>query len=130
MEKDLTVINRNRYSTNSEFIIRIYDKSGKCGIKVLDYDKSENNINWLSSVQKFNKVNNKLHPTEKPFNILNGIIKLNTNENDLVFDPFIGSGSCGLVCKETNRNFIGCEIDEKYFTIAKDRIENNDIFEL
>lgn len=48
-----------------------------------------------------------------------------SNENDLVLDPFMGSGTTGVACKKLNRKFIGCEIDENYFNIAKDRISNS-----
>ena len=48
-----------------------------------------------------------------------------SNENDLVLDCFMGSGSTGIACMNTNRRFIGIELDENYFNIAKDRIENS-----
>jgi site-specific DNA-methyltransferase (adenine-specific) len=51
------------------------------------------------------------------------IIKVHTNENDLVLDPFMGSGTTILGCKNLNRNFIGIELNEEYFAIAKSRIE-------
>lgn len=47
-----------------------------------------------------------------------------TNENDIILDPFMGSGTCGIVCKEMNRNFIGIELNKNMFKIAKERIEN------
>jgi site-specific DNA-methyltransferase (adenine-specific) len=53
------------------------------------------------------------------------LIENSTNKGDTVIDPFMGIGSCGIACKRLNRNFIGCEIDSKYFEIAKNRIENN-----
>jgi site-specific DNA-methyltransferase (adenine-specific) len=61
-----------------------------------------------------------------------GVIQLNTDKGDLVFDPFMGSGTCGVVCTMMNRNFIGVEIDDKYFKIAKKRIEesNTNLFDL
>lgn len=64
-----------------------------------------------------------LHPAEKPVELLERFIKVSSKENDIVLDPFMGSGSTGVACKELNRNFIGIELDEKYFKIAKDRIE-------
>lgn len=64
-----------------------------------------------------------LHPTQKPVALLEYLIKTYTNENDLVLDNCMGSGSTGVACKNLNRNFIGIELDEKYFNIAKERIE-------
>lgn len=64
----------------------------------------------------------RIHPTQKPIKLIERLIKTSSNENDTVLDPFIGSGSTGVACKHLNRNFIGIELDEKYFNIAKDRI--------
>ena len=68
-------------------------------------------------------VENKNHPSEKPIKLMKILIKNSTNEQDKVLDPFMGSGTTGVACKELNRNFIGIELDEKYFNIAKERIE-------
>ena len=59
----------------------------------------------------------------KYFSNLFFIIKTSSNENDIILDCFMGSGSTGVACKHTNRKFIGIEIEEKYFNIAKKRIE-------
>ena len=68
---------------------------------------------------------NKLtHPTEKPQDLLEIFIKQSSDEGSIIFDGFMGTGSCGVAAKKLNRNFIGIELDEKYFDIAKDRIEN------
>lgn len=50
------------------------------------------------------------------------LIKIHTNENDLILDPFMGSGTTGLACMNLNRRFIGIEIDDKYFDVAKERL--------
>lgn len=64
------------------------------------------------------------HPAIFPEQLANDHIISWSNENDIVFDPFMGSGTTGKMCKLLNRNFIGVEIDKKYFEIAKKRIEN------
>ena len=66
-----------------------------------------------------------LHPTQKPLSLCEYMVKTYTNEGDLVLDNCMGSGTTGLSCKNLNRRFIGIEKEEKYFEIAKDRINNN-----
>lgn len=63
-----------------------------------------------------------LHPTQKPLELMEYLVKTYTNENDLVLDFTMGSGTTGVACKKLNRNFIGIELDENYFNIAKERI--------
>ena len=63
-----------------------------------------------------------LHPTQKPVALLEYLIKTYTNEGDLVLDNCMGSGSTGIACINTNRNFIGMELNENYFNIAENRI--------
>lgn len=76
------------------------------------------------SVIKFsNPNNNSLHKTQKPVELLEWLIKTYTNEGEAVLDNCMGSGSTGVACLNTNRNFIGIELDSTYFQIAKDRIE-------
>jgi len=68
-----------------------------------------------------------IHPTEKPEKLLERIILIGSNEQDIILDPFMGSGTTGVVAKRLNRNFIGIEIDETYYCIAQKRIENTQI---
>ena len=75
------------------------------------------------TVLSFKRDKEKIHPTQKPVALLEYLIKTYTNENDLVLDNCMGSGSTGVACVSTNRNFIGIELDENYFKIAKERIE-------
>ena len=63
-----------------------------------------------------------LHDTEKPVDLMKILIGNSSQEGDIVLDPFMGIGSTGIACKELYRNFIGIEIDEHYFNIAKSRI--------
>lgn len=65
----------------------------------------------------------RVHPTQKPVELLEYLIKTYSNQCDIVLDNCMGSGSTGVACVNTNRDFIGIELDEKYFKIAKDRIE-------
>ena len=66
-----------------------------------------------------------VHPTEKPVDLLEELILTYTNEGDTVLDFTMGCGSTGIACKNTNRNFIGIELEERYFKIAKERIEGS-----
>ncbi|MGP1484859.1 MAG: DNA-methyltransferase [Campylobacter sp.] len=64
------------------------------------------------------------HPTEKPLKIIKELILVASKNGDLVFDPFIGSGTTAVACKELNRNFLGCEIEAKYCEIAEKRLKD------
>ncbi len=68
---------------------------------------------------------NRLHPTQKPVALFEYLIKTYTNKGDLVLDNCMGSGTTGVACKNLNRNFIGIELDQEYFKIAKKRINEN-----
>jgi len=72
-----------------------------------------------------NIIGKKKHPTEKPVSLLEIMIENSSKKGDLILDPFMGSGTTGLAAKNLNRNFIGIEKDDKYFEIAKNRINNN-----
>lgn len=80
-------------------------------------------ISILDFPQKWRR-QDQLHPTQKPVELLEYLVKTYSNENDLVLDFTMGSGTTGVACKNTNRNFIGIELDKNYFEIAKSRIEN------
>ena len=82
---------------------------------------------YKSNIFKYDRSEVGYHPTQKPVLLLEDLIKTFSNENDLVVDLTMGSGSTGVACRNLNRNFIGIEMDEKYFTIAKDRIENTKV---
>ena len=78
--------------------------------------------NKKSNILEYKKDYGRLHPTQKPVDLLIDLINTYTDEGDLVLDFTMGSGSTGIACMNTNRNFIGIELDEKYFNIAKERI--------
>lgn len=95
------------------------------------YDKSKpvvtisNGERYPVDIISFKRDSNgkKVHPTQKPVALLEYLIKTYTNEGDTVLDNCMGSGSTGVACVNTNRNFIGMELSSEYYDIAKDRIE-------
>lgn len=91
--------------------------------KAKDFKKTYDYKN-PTTLLEFDKVRKgSLHPTQKPVALLEYLIKTYTQEGETVLDFTMGSGSTGVACKNTNRNFIGIELDDKYFEIAKNRIE-------
>ena len=79
---------------------------------------------YKSNILKYKKDYDGHHPTQKPVLLLEDLIKTFSNEGDLVVDLTMGSGSTGVACKNTNRDFVGIEMDENYFAIAEERINN------
>ena len=105
----------NRYYLNAYEMILMLRK-GKA--------RSINNMGTKNVLQINNIIGNKKHPTEKPVELMEILVENSTTRGGVVIDPFMGSGSTGVACKNTGREFIGIEIDEKYFDVAKDRIKN------
>ena len=79
--------------------------------------------NYPTQFLSFKSEANTIHPTQKPVELGEYLIKTYTDEGMTVMDNTMGSGSTGVACKNTNRQFIGIELDEEYFKIAKERIE-------
>ena len=82
-----------------------------------------NGFRYPKTIVKFKTQREGFHPTQKPVDLLEYLIKTYTNENELVLDFTMGSGSTGVACMNTNRKFIGIELDNNYFDIASKRIE-------
>ena len=78
-----------------------------------------------SIIKMDNNKKKRFHPTEKSQDILSWIIKYYTNEGDTILDPTMGSGSTGIACVSLNRKFIGIELDEDYYKVAKERIHES-----
>jgi len=96
----------------------------KCMGDGREYKKTYEYKNPITLIE-FDKIRRgSLHPTQKPVDLLEYLIKTYTNENEIVLDFTMGSGSCGVACINTNRKFIGIELDSNYFNIAKQRIED------
>lgn len=81
-----------------------------------------NGTRYPRDIQRFPHDKDKFHPTQKPVALLEYLIKTYTIEGDTVLDNCMGSGSTGVACLHTNRNFIGMEINQEYFSIAKQRL--------
>lgn len=92
-------------------------KQGKEYKKTYEY-KNPTDILVFDKIRK-----GSLHPTQKPVALLEYLIRTYTNENETVLDNCMGSGSTGVACLNTNRKFIGIELDRDYYNIAKERIE-------
>ena len=98
--------------------------SGEITNNVTKVQTKNNGTRYPRSIQRFNtdKSKGSLHPTQKPVELLEYLIRTYTNENEVVLDNCMGSGSTGVACINTNRKFIGYELDEKYFNTAKERL--------
>lgn len=132
INEDILVFYKNQPTYNPQYTYGLPYKrwnTQKAVDKQTNYGKHKENISESNgkrlptTVLKFNRVERPLHPTQKPTDLLEYLIKTYTNKNETVLDNCMGSGSTGVACINTNRNFIGIEKDDKYFEIAKDRIE-------
>jgi DNA modification methylase len=101
--------------------------SGDITNNVIKKQTKNNGTRYPRSIQRFNTDKSKsVHPTQKPVALLEYLIRTYTNENETVLDFTMGSGSTGVACMNTNRRFIGIELDATYCSIAKKRIQEID----
>ena len=99
----------SNHNPNYKKIKKMYDPDFVQPSDVLEFDVVPNR-------------NGKLHPTQKPVELLEYLVTTYSNYNDVVLDNCMGSGSTGLACRNTGRNFVGIEIEDEYFKIAKERL--------
>ena len=109
----------NKYYLNAYELILMLRK-GKA--------KNINHMGEKNILRIPNIIGNKVHPTEKPVELMKVLIENSSQEEDVVMDCFLGGGATGIAAKMTRRHFIGVEIDEKYFRIAKQRIDDTEGF--
>ena len=109
------------YMSQYEYIL--FFRKGK-GKKINNCGTSD--ILSISNKKTKDKDGKNIHDTEKPVELMEVLVNNSSQENELVLDPFMGVGSTGVACIKNNRNFIGIEIDENYFNIAKSRLEEFD----
>lgn len=123
-----------RWIEKGEFVMRLHKKKHKIASTLKEekqrvlksYEKCINGA-LLQSVIYENREHRVMHhPTQKPINLLRKLVLLISDKGDLIFDPFMGSGSTGIASLIEGRKFVGCEIDSEYFEIAKRRIDETD----
>ena len=106
-----------KFLSNEEFL-------GKNNSLLGDKEYSQKFTNYPKEIIEFGMDTETVHPTQKPVALMEYLIKTYSNEGEIVLDNAMGSGSTAVACINTNRKFIGIELNEVYFNLAKDRIEN------
>ena len=129
IHEDICVFYKRQPIYNPQGIVEI-NKVTKQGSRITDNlgggerptEYKQQYTNYPRSILRFKSAGKTVHPTQKPVPLLEYLIKTYTNKGETVLDNVMGSGSTGVACVNTERNFIGIELDEKYFEIAADRI--------
>ena len=107
-----------KHMSDVEFIVYVRGKNAYWNNDLPAKEKSKVlKDNW--------RISKKLHPTQKSIEIIEHLLKLHTAESHVVLDPFMGSGTTGVACKNLGRKFIGIELDEEYFKTAENRIKGS-----
>ena len=127
IHENISVFNSNNYNPiMREGKLRVKGGAKRENVKIFGVtDKTINNLYYPTSIIEFTINKSKtLHPTQKPVALMEYLVKTYTNDGDLVLDFTMGSGTTGVACRNTGRKFIGIELDENYYQIAFDRIQN------
>jgi len=111
--------NYDKHLTDTKGNVKLFSTDNLTGLR---YPKNLIEIPLNKNNREYN------HPTQKPVALIEYLIKTYSNENDLVLDNCMGLGTTGVACKNLGRSFIGIELDEKYFELAKSRIEDVQLF--
>ena len=106
-----------KYIQDIEFIIFVRGKNAPFN------NSAPTSIKYRVKKYPFVSPKQRIHPTQKNLELMKEIVAIHINENDLILDPFMGAGTTGVACKELNRNFIGCEIVDKYFEMCQERLK-------
>jgi len=115
-EKPLSIINKNRFSQNIEYIVRIYDYGTALNKRDENY--------FYNKVKKYDLPHNKIHPTQKPLSLIREILLLSSQKDEVVLDPFMGSGTTAIACIKEDRDFLGSELSKDFYDVAIQRIKN------
>ncbi len=126
--ENISVFNSKKYNPQGLIKCSIKKKASNTDVYGKQKDYVQKNTNYPINILKFKReLRGRFHPTQKPIALMKYLIETYTNEENIVLDNCMGSGSTGVACKNLNRDFIGMELDEKYFNIATKRI--NDVLE-
>lgn len=117
--KNILVWNKNNHGSGDLFC----DYAPKYELIIFCNKRRRLNGKRIPNVLNFAKAKTNIHPTQKPVDLCELLIEKSTNVGDVVLDPFMGSGTTGVACKNLNRKFIGIELDEEYFKTAEKRIK-------
>lgn len=125
--ESVVVFYKKQATYNPQGIIP-YNKMTRRGSNGTNYNESNNEnfqefTNYPRTIQEFAYDKDKFHPTQKPVALFEYLIKTYTNENEIVLDNCMGSGTTAVVCKKTNRKYIGFETESKYIEISNIRLE-------
>ena len=115
-KNNATPLFNNKYLTDKEYCL-YFRKRGHC--QPANYNEAKTVFYQPINIKDKRKYN---HPTIKPLNIIETIIRNSSKEGQTILDPFMGSGTTGVACINENRNFIGYELNEEYFNIAQNRL--------
>lgn len=127
--EDIAVFYRKKPTYNKQYwystpykLTKNGSLSSNYGERKTAFTESEDGKRNPMSILSFSKSSKGFHPTEKPVELLEYLIKTYSNEGETILDNCMGAGSCGIACVNTNRNFIGIELDASYYLIAQKRI--------
>jgi site-specific DNA-methyltransferase (adenine-specific) len=132
IHEDIVVFAKEKAIYNPQGLVEV-NKVTKQGSKITDNNGGgtrstsylQTHTNYPRSILRFASEGKTVHPTQKPVDLVEYLVKTYTNEGDTVLDNCMGSGTTGVACKNLNRKFIGIEQDPTYFQIAKERINGS-----
>ena len=141
IHEDINVFSIDTHEYYPQGLIEV-NKQTKQGVRVSDNngggkrnsEYNQTHTNYPRSILKYESVGNTVHPTQKPVPLFEYLIKTYTNKNETVLDNCMGSGTTAIACMNTERNFIGFELDKTYYEKSLERIKNHttqtDIFDV
>lgn len=116
------MISTKFFASNVEYIIRIYDSG--CSLNNIQDENGKSKSEMYQKIFLYDTPKNKIHEAQRPIKLFERLILLSSNEKDLILDCFCGSGTTCVACKNTNRRYIGIELNPKWHKIAVDRLNN------